>query len=346
MQISELPIQIYTTSPPYRGGSPEEHLKAVQNVARWSDQTGCDGILVYTDNSMLDPWLIAQVILQSTQTLMPLVAVQPVYMHPYSVAKMVATLSFLYRRRVCLNMVAGGFKNDLIALNDLTPHERRYERLVEYTAIIQQLLATGDPVSFTGDFYTVHQLAIKPSLPPELFPLITISGSSAEGMAAAAALKAIPVQYPEPAGETATGTDAAQQVSGIRVGIIAREQEDEAWACAFDRFPPADRAGKITHDIAMKVSDSVWHKQLSTLAHGTAGLRSTYWLTPFENYKTFCPYLVGAYGQVAVEIRKYLRKGCRIFILDVPAAEDDLTHIGQVFDLAGEGIRHAVARHG
>jgi len=43
----------------------------------------------------------------------PLVAVQPVYMHPYSVAKMVSTLAFLHQRRVFLNMVAGGFKNDL-----------------------------------------------------------------------------------------------------------------------------------------------------------------------------------------------------------------------------------------
>jgi alkanesulfonate monooxygenase len=55
---------------------------------------------------------------------------------------------------------------------------------------------------------------------------------------------------------------------------------------------------------------------------------------------------VGSYGQVAGEIGKYLRKGCRIFILDVPVAEEDFTHIGRVFDLAAEGVQHAAARRG
>src|SRR5207253_10279167 len=59
-----------------------------------------------------------------------------------SVAKMVTSLAFLHGRRVYLNMVAGGFTNDLAALNDHTPHDERYSRLGEYTVIIQGLLAS------------------------------------------------------------------------------------------------------------------------------------------------------------------------------------------------------------
>ena len=83
-----------------------------------------------------NPWLVSQLIIEATERLCPLVAIQPVYMHPYSVAKMVTSLAHLYGRRLYLNMVAGGFVNDLAALNDTTPHDRRYERLVEYTTII------------------------------------------------------------------------------------------------------------------------------------------------------------------------------------------------------------------
>jgi len=46
--------------------------------------------LIYTDNGLVDPWLIAQAMITHTERLCPLVAVQPVYMHPYAVAKMVA----------------------------------------------------------------------------------------------------------------------------------------------------------------------------------------------------------------------------------------------------------------
>jgi alkanesulfonate monooxygenase SsuD/methylene tetrahydromethanopterin reductase-like flavin-dependent oxidoreductase (luciferase family) len=105
---------------------------------------------VYTDNSIVDPWLVSNIILQNTKKLCPLVAIQPVYMHPYSVAKMVASFGHLYGRRMYLNMVAGGFKNDLIALNDTTPHDERYTRLIEYTTIIKLLLSSPAPVTFEG----------------------------------------------------------------------------------------------------------------------------------------------------------------------------------------------------
>jgi alkanesulfonate monooxygenase len=230
-------------------------------------------------------------------------------------------------------MVAGGFKNDLVALNDLTPHDRRYDRVVEYTTIIQRLLAGGTPVSFEGEFYRVTQLSLKPPLPSELFPLITISGSSDAGLAAAHSLGAVPVKYPEPPEQCTTEQEDRNRGCGIRVGIIAREKEDEAWQVADERFPP-DREGQLMHKLAMKVSDSVWHQTLSEINGGVKETRSTYWLRPFQNYKTFCPYLVGSHDQVACEIGRYLAAGYSTFILDVPGSEEDLTHIRAVFGQA------------
>src|SRR3979490_1964275 len=137
------PINLFTTCPTFDGSDSDAYVRRVSEVSRWSDEAGCQGILVYTDNSVVDPWLISQMIIQNTKALSPLVAVQSVYMHPYTVAKMVSSLGYLHSRRMCLNMVAGGFKNDLAALNDQTPHDKRYDRLIEYTTIIQRLLAGG-----------------------------------------------------------------------------------------------------------------------------------------------------------------------------------------------------------
>src|SRR5438093_8051047 len=135
------PVRIFSTAPQSLGASPDSYLHNIAEVAGWSEEAGCTGILVYTDNGIVDPWLVAQVIMESTTALCPLVAVQPVYMHPYTVARMVASLASLHGRRIYLNMVAGGFKNDLMALNDTTQHDRRYHRLIEYTTIIQRLLS-------------------------------------------------------------------------------------------------------------------------------------------------------------------------------------------------------------
>ena len=64
--------------------------------------------------------------------------------------------------------------------------------------------------------------------------------------------------------------------------------------------------------------------------------RPPYWLHPFENYKTFCPYLVGTYENVASSIAEYLDLGFTTFIVDVPLEQEDLTHVGIVFDRAQE----------
>src|SRR5258705_1655374 len=251
----------------------------LRKIARWSEDAGCEGMLVFTDNAQLDPWLVSQAVIRATRRLCPLVAIQPVYMHPYSVAKMVTSLAFVHGRRVYLNMVAGGFKKDLEALNDLTPHDERYARLVEYTTVIQSLLGTSEPVSFEGRYYKVSNLKLTPALPADLQPGLLISGSSEAGAGAARQLGATAVEYPKPPAEYDQMTRADDIPSGVRIGIIARAGDDEAWSVARARFPE-DRKGQLTQQLAMKVSDSSWHRQLADLAKHGVSDQNPYWLVP------------------------------------------------------------------
>lgn len=327
-------VRIFSTCPQSKDLPRERYLDEVAAVARWSEEAGCEGILVYTDNSIVDPWLVAQLILQSTQRLCPLVATQPAYMHPYSVAKMVASLGHLHGRRLWLNMVAGGFKNDLAALDDNTPHDKRYQRLVEYTLIVKRLLAGADPVTFEGEFYKVRNLRMTPPLDPALAPGILVSGSSPAGLEAARAIGAVAVKYPRPPKDYLGDPPPEGAGCGVRIGIVARASEEAAWQAAVERFP-ADRRGQISHQLAMKVSDSHWHKQLSEATRANGMREGVYWMWPFENYKTFCPYLVGDYDQVGEQIAAYLGVGYRTFILDIPPSREELDHVRAAFARAG-----------
>jgi alkanesulfonate monooxygenase len=342
-QMSDMGIQIFSTCPQSSQANTQSYLRQVIDVVRWSEEAGCIGILVYTDNSLVDPWLVSQVIIENTRNLYPLIAVQPIYMHPYTAAKMIASFGFIYNRRIYLNLLAGGFKNDLVALGDNTSHSKRYNRAIEYTLIIKQLLSANAPVSFSGEFYRVENLRMTPPLPPELFPGIFISGSSEEGIAAARAIGATAIKYPKPSSEY-THNSLDDLSAGARIGVIARNSDDLAWQIAHARFPE-DRKGQITHQLAMKVSDSVWHKQLSELEERPAAEKSVYWLGPFQNYKTFCPYLVGSYKRVAEEVSSYIRAGYKTFILDIPPNLEELNHINIVFKEAialAEGVTAAI----
>jgi alkanesulfonate monooxygenase len=163
---------------------------------------------------------------------------------------------------------------------------------------------------------------------------VFVSGSSEAGLAAAKSLGATAIKYPKPASEEDPASDDVIR-PGIRVGIIAREDEAAAWNIARARFPE-DRQGQLTRNLATKVSDSVWHKQLSDREETAE--TSPYWLVPFNNYKTMCPYLVGSYDQVADELGRYFRAGYQTVILDIPPDREELTHTFAAFKLASQPV--------
>jgi alkanesulfonate monooxygenase len=340
MQTFGSTIQVFSTCPQSKDFSTAEYPRQVARVSCWSDAVGCTGMLIYTDNGIVDPWLVAQSVLMGTRRLCPLVAVQPIYMLPYAAAKMVASLSFLHGRRIWLNMLAGGFRNDLIALGDTTPHDDRYTRTIEYTQVMRALLESSEPVTFEGRFYTLRGVRLTPPVPADLWPGLLISGSSPAGQAAAAAIGATAVEYPGPAGlqDRRSQPGPCPPARGIRIGIIARDDAGEAWRVAYERFPD-DRRGRIAHALAMKTSDSTWHQTLSTIARERPADGSPYWLWPFEHHQTFCPYLVGDYTTVATELRRYLDLGYTSFILDIPTDARDLETAAVAFRMAIEAGR-------
>jgi alkanesulfonate monooxygenase len=328
--------RLFSTCPvPAAGEGWTGYARRLAEVARWSEAAGCEGALVYTENRLPDPWLVAHLVLGATERLAPLVAVQPAYAHPFAAARTVANLSALHGRRLALNMVAGGFGRELEALGAAGPHDERYARLGEYARIVKGLLWGGDdplPFTFRGRHYAVENLRLAPPLPPALRPEIVVSGSSEAGRGLAAALDALAVHYPDPAEapRPARGGEPARRA--VRVGLIARETEAAAWRVAEARFPP-DRRGEITHRLAAKASDSSWHRRLSEREEERLGV---YWLRPFRTYKTFCPYLVGDVGQVAGEVARYLAAGFEAFVLDIPPDEEELGWSGRVFARARE----------
>ena len=338
-----LPIQVFTTCPPsvaagasVATGCGSSYRDRVAEVARWSEAAGCEGILVYTDNRLVDPWLTAQLIIEATERLCPLVAVQPAYMHPYTVAKMVGTFGYFYERKIYLNMVAGGFKRDLEALNDHMPHDERYVRLVEYSKTIQALVANSSRkigYSLRGTYYSVEGLKLSPPVRPELLPGFFVSGSSEAGARAAREIDAVAVCYPQLASQYGRRPISALRKSGVRVGIITRDTSADAWCEAEERFPP-DRRGEIAHNLAMKTSDSHWHQELAERPEAGSDPESPYWLRPFRSYQTFCPYLVGSCERVAKEVARYMAAGFDRFILDIPVSESELELAGDVFKRA------------
>lgn len=327
-------MKIFTTAPPSVRFHPRAYLDRVAETATWHEEAGIAGMLIYTDNSLIDPWTVAQAALERTRHFVPLVATQPLYMHPLTAARKISSLGFLYGRKVALNLVAGGFVRDLAQLGDHTEHDLRYDRLQEYTSIIMALLR-GETTTFSGTYYQVENLALSPQLPPDLIPELFLSGASDACIAAATTLVATRLSYTKPLAQIAPAP-ATSAAIGLRLGIIARPDRETAWQAARARFP-ADRRGQLAHRMARGTTDSIWHRDISAVADTLDdGGTDTYWLFPLKNYKTFCPYLVGSYDDVAQYVQGYADRGYSTLILDEPENHDDLHHTVRALKLGTE----------
>ena len=116
-----------------RNRDPAKYVDELMRVARFSDRNGFEGILLFSGNDVIvEPWSMAQHILAHTAQSSPLIAVNPIYMHPFTVAKIVSSFALLYRRKVYLNMITGTAISDLQGLGDQHRIESRYSRLGEF----------------------------------------------------------------------------------------------------------------------------------------------------------------------------------------------------------------------
>jgi alkanesulfonate monooxygenase/4-(gamma-L-glutamylamino)butanoyl-[BtrI acyl-carrier protein] monooxygenase len=291
------------------------------------------GALIHYNHLTLSPWIIATTVIEHTSSHVPLIALQPATMPPFTVAKIVQSIGIMYGRKVALNVVAGASKNEVGQIDDIVDHDQRYERMREYIEVIRMLSVADGPVTYHGNFYNLRSLDMKPALPAGLVPSIFVAGSSTAGAQVALNVADVAVTHPQPVGlfnqQIVSPLTRGNVNIGIRVGIVARSEASQAWEEARARFP-LTRIGNV-RTIQQRSSDSQWIKDLAQLALKGEIYDNVFWMGAYHSGKANCPYLVGAYDQIAQYIAQYIKLGVREILVDGPFGEDEFIHTDEVF---------------
>ncbi len=335
--LDHAPLHVFTVSP--RSTAPATYWHGITRIIELSERHGFSGVLIFTGNdTFVDPWVVAQHMAMTTRHLYPLVAVNPVYMHPFTAAKLVNSLAYVYGRRTWLNMVTGAALSYLRSVGDPSDHDTRYDRLAEYIVAIRGLL-TQPRYSLDGRFYQIDKLQLSPRLPPELAPGILLSGQSPAARAVCEATGSMAMQM-------LPGTLAealAPGVAGIHLGIITRADEGEAWAAARRRFPH-DPEARAMLELSLGNTDSQWKQRMVQAARQSASAAPGYWLEPFCQMQADCPYFVGSHRQVGELLRALVRGGIETVILDLPADEVEVAEAARAIAGSGLTVRRASDR--
>jgi alkanesulfonate monooxygenase SsuD/methylene tetrahydromethanopterin reductase-like flavin-dependent oxidoreductase (luciferase family) len=325
-------LQVYGTAmSPHR--EPGEPMAMLTKLATLADRHGFDGMLVFYDHESFDPWAISATLMQHS-SLVPLVALQPYTMPPFTAAKLMHSLSSLYGRRIDLNMIIGAAQAELQQVGETLEHDARYERMVEYVKVIRGLLTAERAFSHEGRYYRYQGLQLGTCLPEHLQPRVFVAGSSPAARQAAQSIADVAITLPEPLAafvENFVVPNGDGPALGIRIGIVARPTDEEAWTVAHETYPQ-DRSSR-RRTVMRRNSESEWSRRLATIALEGGADPDVYWTGAFSSNRGSQPLFVGSYQRVAEYLHRYLAVGVTSVLLGGLRTEADFEHAGTVLSM-------------
>ena len=307
-------------------------------------------MLIPTGRSCEDSWIVASAVAPFTEKLRYLVAVRPGLQSPGVAARMTATLDRVSNGRLLVNVVTGGDpvenKGDGIFLS----HEERYEVTREFLTVYNALLE-GEAVNFSGKHIKVEdgRLLFPPVQSPR--PPLFFGGSSDAGIDVAVDTVEKYLTWGEPPADVAAKIAKVRAVAdkrgrklsfGIRLHVIVRETNEEAWAAADDLIKHVTDETIASAQKIFARMDSVGQQRMSQLHGGRRDkleISPNLWAGVGLVRGGAGTALVGDPDTVAARIREYQDLGIDTFILSgYPHLEEAYRFAELVFPKLGLNV--------
>ena len=333
-----------------------------RQIAVAADTLGYEGVLLPTGRSCEDAWVVASSLIAATQRLKFLVAIRPGLSSPALSARMAATFDRLSGGRLLINVVTGGDAAELAGDGVFADHDTRYEITDEFLHIWRELLTAaheGGSIDRDGrHLSTKGGKLLYPSV-QRPHPPLWFGGSSPAAHDIAAQHIDTYLTWGEPPADVAKKiADVKAKAAargrkvkfGIRLHVIVRETEDEAWRDADRLISRLDDATIARAQQAFANMDSEGQRRMAALNGGRRGTRET--LEVYPNLWAGVGLvrggagtaLVGSAEQVADRMREYAELGIETFILSgYPHLEESYRFAELVFPLIDAGREKPVS---
>jgi len=325
----------------------------LKQVAQAADSLGYEGVLIPTGRSCEDPWVVASSLLSVTKRLKFLVAVRPGLHQPALAARMAATFDRLSGGRLLINLVTGGDKAELEGDGVFLDHATRYEQSAEFIRIWREIIArshTGESYDFEGKHLSVKGAKLLYPSVQQPHPPVYFGGSSEPAHELAAEQVETYLTWGEPPAEVAKKVaDVRARAAkhgrtvkfGIRLHVIVRETDVEAWAAADALISRLDDNVVAIAQQAFAKMDSEGQRRMAAL-HGSGAKRTRADLEISPNLWAGVGLVRGGAGTalvgdpqtVAARIKEYADLGLDTFVLSgYPHLEEAYRFAELVFPL-------------
>jgi alkanesulfonate monooxygenase len=248
----------------------------LKQIAQAADQLGYEGVLLPTGNSCEDAWVVASTLVPVTKRLKFLVAVRPAVMSPTLSARMAATFDRFSDGRLLINVVTGGDPDEAKGDGVFLSHDERYEVTDEFLKVWRSSIS-GTPTTFKGKYINVE--GAKVIYPPlqRPHPPLWFGGSSKPAIELAARQVDVYLTWGEPPALVAEKIETVRKKAaeagrtlrfGLRIHVIVRETNDEAWKAANDFIKYVDEDTIARSQKALAKLDSEGQRRMVSLHQG------------------------------------------------------------------------------
>jgi alkanesulfonate monooxygenase len=307
-----------------RGGRATD-LGYLRQIAQAVDQLGFRGALLPTGRSCEDAWIVATALMSWTQRMRFLVAVRPGLTSPGVAARMAATFDRLSDGRLLVNVVTGGDPVELAGDGLHLDHDRRYDLTDEFLTVWREIAGGGES-NFTGEFLQIRGGKLIFPCVQEPYPPLYFGGSSPAAQRVAAKHVDVYLTWGEPPDQVAEKIAAVRKEAaqygrelrfGIRLHVIVRETETEAWQAADRLISHLDDATIAAAQATLARHDSVGQQRMRSLHLGSREdleISPNLWAGVGLVRGGAGTALVGDPQTVAARIREYAELGIDTFI--------------------------------
>jgi alkanesulfonate monooxygenase len=307
-------------------------LGYLQQVASAVDNLGFYGALLPTGRSCEDAWVTASFLAANTKRMRFLVAVRPGLVSPTLAARMAATFDRLSNGRILINVVTGGDPVELAGDGLFVDHDTRYKITDEFLTIWRSVLANEGEVNFEGEQLQVRGSKILFPAVQNPYPALYFGGSSDGAMDVAAKHVDYYLTWGEPPEQVREKLAKARNYAyakygrelkfGIRLHIIVRESEEEAWSEAERLISQVTDKTVALAQQTMARQDSVGQQRMLALQKLSGSKRSRKDLEISPNLWTGVGLvrsgagtaLVGSVENVVERMKEYAELGIDTFI--------------------------------
>lgn len=324
------------------GGERFSYLDYVAEIAHAAEISGFQGGLIPSFPMTDEPWAISALLARETSTFRFMIPFQPGFLNPVVAARMTASLQRATGGRALYNVITGGGGPSQLWWGDSAGHDDRYLRTTEFLDVVRGVWR-GGPFSYQGKFYQVEGAGLAHPLSEQDFPEIYFSGSSDAALASASKHADYYLTWLEPFDalrekfrRVKEKTDALGRKiqCAVRVDIIARPTEEEAWDEVRKGFESVDKK-TLDQFLGLDGSDSV----------GAARQRGDR-PTTINSYRDLITApniwsgfnllrggqtqgIVGSYEQVAQRLDDLVRLGADAFILASTPHLEEAYRVGE-----------------